>query len=245
MIDNNGWFDWAIHIPSGYNKLWPNVNSLQGYIPHSAVGHADDVTAQQANDAIAKTVHGCIRFNGEVLQYLPVFASPWASGSFKANTNFVAFENEGGWLSVGYDQPLTPEQVDSNVRIIIELGEYKHVDSSYWHRPVSAADLHASLYEHNECTRFGSLPTACPSGRIPWPTILERLKSTMKDGWIKEEPFWILYNDGVPVERVGATDDGHKGRHSYNYGGNWLWLRHINDDGSWDAVGYLSDKEGD
>lgn len=250
MIDANGWFDWMQRVPSGYNKCWPDQNGLQGYIPHSAVGSFQGVINQQADDSIPKSVHGVISYSGTTVQFLPIFKSPWSSGSHTANRLFVAFENEGGKdTPTTVHEPLTDAQITANVHILEDLARFKGVYNDYWHRPTSPTDLRATLYEHNECTRFGSLSTACPSGRIPWPVVLERL-TPLKDGWIKEEPFWVFYNDGVPTERKGASDGVNKGRISYNFGGTWWWLRHFGpevQDGVpvFHPVGFLSLEEGD
>lgn len=60
-----------------------------------------------------------------------------------------------------------------------------------------------------------------------------------------EGTFIVIYNQGVAIRRFGSTDGSHAGRESLNFGGNWQWLRHFNDDGGWDPIGHLSDVEGD
>lgn len=241
-IDTQGWFDFAERVPSGYAKCWPDFNTLQGYIPHSAVGSLQGVIDIQADNSIPKAVHGVIGYNGRVIQFLPIFKSPWSSGSHFANRSFVAFENEGGVSPLR--EPLTDSQVNAQVCILNALAAFKGVYSDYWYRPLTPTDLRATLYEHKECVRFGSVTTACPSGRIPWATILERL-IPLKDGWVKEPPFWVFYNDGVPTERKGASDGINKGRISYNFGGVWWWERHFDSNGNFDIVGFLSLEEGD
>lgn len=55
----------------------------------------------------------------------------------------------------------------------------------------------------------------------------------------------VLYNQGVAIRLFGSSDGTAAGREAWNYGGVWNWVRHINDDGSWDPVGHLSEVEGD
>ncbi len=56
------------------------------------------------------------------------------------------------------------------------------------------------------------------------------------DGLIRQGPYLILYNEGVPIFRYGGSLPGQAAK---NYGGSWRWL--INDGGA----ARFSDKEGD
>jgi hypothetical protein len=106
--------------------------------------------------------------SGPLLQHAPLGWHTWASGSVAANVRFTSCESEG---KAG--EPLTPSQVDNLVLLIRAVGEHEG-----WtlRRPVDDADLSATGYEHRECVRFGSAPTACPSGRINWDVILSKLQ---------------------------------------------------------------------
>lgn len=191
-IDAQGWLDWSARDPGPPEKQYfdratgqPLVNAAAVYIPHSAVG--DNYSAwrdgrlwNMQRDAQGNftpqgraSVHGWIYKNGHVIQHYPFHVTCWSSGSFPINIRAVAFENQGGAdTPATVSEPLTPAQTDANVRIIRELAAAKG-----WtpRRPVNAADMTATLTEHRECVRFGSAPTACPSGRIPWTTILKEL----------------------------------------------------------------------
>lgn len=237
MITPDGWLDWSIRKPGPVGKYYDQTNSVDGYIPHSAVG-STLATIDIVMSSAKKSVAGVISYDGSVIQFYPITRSCWASGSQKANTHFVAFENEGGFLN-NVSELLTPEQVEANIRIIKDIGAWKSIN---WRRPVNVADVEASLYEHNECTRFGSAPTACPSGRIPWDTILRQVN--MKDGWLKEGNFWVLYNNNIPVRQIGSTDGQHQGREAWNFGGTLWWIRHFYD-GSFQTIPRLSTEEGD
>lgn len=178
MITSDGWLDWVERQPGPSDKTWPDINAVQGYIPHSAVGSLQGVInvvfGPVSNE---RSVHGVIGYNARVIQFYPFTASPWASGNREANKRFIAFENEGGRPG-NESEPLTEFQITINTRIIKELGDWKNYPVEYWHRPNSSNHKSASLYEHREMTRFGAPPTACPSGRIPWQVILSRLQGS-------------------------------------------------------------------
>jgi len=180
MITPDGWFDFAERVPGPPDKVYSEPNVVQGYVPHSAVGSYDgwvsrlfstqrEVTGRYTEYSAA-SVHGFILKNGHVIQHYPVYKSCWASGSRFPNVRFTAFENEGGFIP--FDEPLTDAQVLSNIHIISELSRAFDWTPS---RPVKAGDTTATLYEHRECARFGSAPTACPSNRIPWPRIMSAI----------------------------------------------------------------------
>jgi len=130
----------------------------------------------------AASVHGSVLLDGMVIQHYPFTASCWASGSRYPNTHFVAFENESQYTAGRPDEglPLTDAQVAANTRIIYDLCRWRGWTPK---RPVSASDVAATLYEHRECLRWGSAPTACPSGRIPW----DRLIADIREAEMSEQ----------------------------------------------------------
>ena len=182
MITDDGWLSWAsMRILGPVDKVYAAQNAGIGYVPHSAVGFYPGWAARlfskdrrpdgRYTAYAAASVHGWISYNGAVTQHYPFTASCWASGSEYPNTHFIAFENEGGFNPE--NEPLTPQQVDANVRIIRELAAWRGWGD--FHRPVDEQDTTAHLYEHRECVRWGSTPTACPSGRVPWEWIMTEL----------------------------------------------------------------------
>lgn len=183
MITSDGWFDWMERIPGPADKVNSGTNTAKIYLPHSAVGYYGGWSARLFSQErrpdgrytayAAASVHGWISYSGHCIQHYPVSASCWASGSAFPNLNGIAFENEGGYQPE--NEPLRPGQINANVRILMDLAAWKGVQPSYWRRPGSDNDMSATLYEHRECVRFGSAPTACPSNRIPWAAILEQL----------------------------------------------------------------------
>lgn len=170
-IDAHGWFDWMIRDPGPLNKTNGGINTASLCIPHSAEGywpHLQELLHSQARRA--SWMFSNLN-NGRCYQHYSIYAQVWGSGSAYPNNNGVMWENEGV-----AGEPLTAAQDANNIRIIREVSALKG-----WkpRRPINSADTRATLYEHNECVRFGSEPTACPSGRIPWPKYLAALEVDM------------------------------------------------------------------
>jgi len=208
-ISADGWFDWAERDPGPLNKLNLGINSVRGVVPHSAEGywpHLGELLHSQERRAswFASNLK-----NGRFIQHYSIYAQTWTSGAGYPNNNFVAWENEGV-----AGQPFTPQQTANCIRVIRELMALKGWQGR---RPINSADLTATLYEHNECTRWGAEATSCPSGRVPWDLIVPALKeeedmaervwnSDLKQTWIigkngsspvlypaMDEPFLALY----------------------------------------------------
>ncbi len=246
----DGWFDWMKREPGPPDKVYSQPNAVDFYVAHSAVGYyggwasrlfstARDASGRYATYAAVST-HGWIPYDGACLQHYPLMASCWASGSREANMRGVAFEIEGG--APGREsEPLSEPQKQALERILGDIVGWKGVTNDYWRRPANDRDLNATLYEHRECVRFGSAPTACPSNRIPWPEIIGRLTTQPQpaaaNGWRSEPPYHVLYNSSVPVLKIGG---GLPGRIAKLFGDRYLWLR-LGEKG----VAYWSTEEGD
>lgn len=234
-VTQDGWLDWAERYPGPGDKQYTEPNAAIGYIPHSAVGYyqgwlgrlvsQDKLANGQYSVYAAASVHGFVHYDGRVTQHYPLNVSCWANGSRYSNTHFVAFETEGGYDPV--DEPLTQAQVDSHLRIIRDWAGWRGIVN--FTRPKGGNDASANLWEHDEMTRFGSAPTACPSHRIPWDYFLTQLNQVpqvpMREEFVHEGNFWVLYNGGVAVRRWGSTDGLYPGRESKLFGNKYLWLR--------------------
>lgn len=220
-ITADGFFDWMDRVPGPADKVYSTPNAAMMYLPHSAVGYYPGWASRLFNlerlpngrytPYAAASVHGWLPKMGTPKQHYPIFASCWASGSFYPNTMGVAFENEGGPPG-NESEPLTDWQVSCNIKAIQELIEFRQWDTV--RRPTDQWDVGAQLYEHNECTRWGSEPTACPSGRIPWDRIIAALQEEdeMKD----EDRAWVLQFSGGTKLLKGSGPDvyvsDHKGK---------------------------------
>ena len=212
-ISPDGWFDWMQREPGPPDRVYSKPNAADFDVAHSAVGYyggwanrlfstARDASGRYTSYSAA-SVHGWIGYDGNCLQHYPLTASCWASGSHEANTRGVAFEFEGG-PPEKESEPLTEAQRQALERILNDIAAWKGVTNAYWRRPANDRDLTATLYEHRECVRFGSRPTACPSERIRWAELLARLlpghefSASIVDGWQSEPPYQVLCNQSVP-----------------------------------------------
>ena len=167
----DGFFDWAERMPGPANKVWPDTNSNEAVVFHSAVGSLQGVINvvfrpfNPGDETTKRSVTGVVGYDGGFVQFYPVTASPWANGSYEFNQRYLGFEFEGGAdTPETVSEPLTTAQVDAAVHILRDLAGWKNVSPTYWERPWT-------LKEHREL-----VATSCPSGRIPWDVILAALK---------------------------------------------------------------------
>ena len=140
------------------------AHSMAGALP-AALGGLDNA-ARRASWTFSNPK------SGPLLQHYPLGSNTWASGSAEANSRYTSVEHEGGGPG-NEGEPLTENQIDNLVKLIRWLSEQ---DGWTPIRPGSSSDTSATLWEHKEMIRFGSAPTACPSGRIPWAEVLRRLE---------------------------------------------------------------------
>ncbi len=188
MLQDDGWFDWAVKVPGPPDKVYSQVNTMEMFIPHSAVGYLagwmnrlmsterylpGHPKAGRYTPHAAASITGWIFYDGRMLQHYSTFVSCWGSGHRIPNTRGNAFEHEGG--APGAEMELfTPEQTATDIHIVKDIQEYhlRHNNlpqMSKWaapRRPTHEGDLAAQFYEHNECRRWGAAPTACLSQRL-------------------------------------------------------------------------------
>lgn len=232
MIDDSGWFDWMERRPGPPDKVYSGDNSVKIWLPHSAVGWYNGWASRLFSNArtgtcrhggvhmpqggdytayAAASVHGWVELNGVCYQHYPIFAKCWASGSAWPNSNGISFEHAGG-APGNFMQPFTPEQTAADIRMTDDIQEWhERTETGLWknpHRPVSPSvgveDKDAQCYEHNECTRWGSAPTACPSERLryAWSRIVTALNQE-EDEMAADERLDAIYRkldgSGTPI----------------------------------------------
>jgi hypothetical protein len=200
VITADGFFDWAIRaqprVSGGTNG---GRNGGKGMIPHSAVGNWDTLedlldfleSRIASADPNSRSSWGATNMqDGIFYQHFSIWEQTWTSGSGIPNNNFFAFENAGGGYKNGkpnFSEPLTQPQIDNIIRVGRDLIAVQGWEPQ---RPMNSDDRTASLMEHNECKRFGSKPTACPSGRIPWDIIVPALKAQPEEDEMKSYLAW-------------------------------------------------------
>ena len=117
--------------------------------------------------------HFSISQAGEVYQHVDTGNIAWTNGGFDANRLFWGIECEGV-----EGESLTEPQFDALLGVVRWLWDV---------HDVGAFVRQETAFEHNEMVQFGSAPTACPSGRIPW----ERLISELEGEPIEEDDMKI------------------------------------------------------
>ena len=192
-ITHDGWFNWAERAPGPPDKVYSVTNTISGVIPHSMVGfypawYRRLMSQQRLSNGrytkySAASMTGSVLYDGRLIQHYPVSSSVWGSGSYYPNAHFNPYEFEGGPPG-NVHEPFNLEQTTTLIRIIEDTSAYGRWTPT---RPRTALDKMASLYEHTECTRWDSRPTACPSGRVPWSYVLNKLQEDDMAGATAEE----------------------------------------------------------
>lgn len=203
MINSTGFVDWCEQVPGHKHKVNGGANGLFGIAAHSAEGwerylrdYQSSLKPEYYNRKASWNVSN-LR-DGKLLQHYSVLAQCWASGSGFPNNNFVAMEAEG---IAGL--PLNDAQIENVIHFAQDLSVFNR-RTSFQRINAGIIDANEFLFvEHNECVRFGSLPTACPSNRYPWNEILTELNKPVENevtfevliGWVDwaERPDDITY----------------------------------------------------
>lgn len=117
--------------------------------------------------------HFSVAKDGKVYQHLDTEHISYASGSYNANKRFWSIEQEGY-----AGEPFTGPQLASTIPLVRWLLNLANLP------PIRMT----SLFEHNEMTAYGADPTACPSGRWPWPVIITELGDVEEDDMAWTDP---------------------------------------------------------
>lgn len=141
----------------GYTSAGTHVARKEWLIGHSAEGPVSAALRELDKPDRQASWHATIAYDGTVYWHYDATAVCWASGAPTPNAKGVAIEHEGR-----AGEPLTPAQVHSLGRTAAWL--YRRFS---W----SSIERRETLWEHREMAQFGAAPTACPSGRIPWPQV--------------------------------------------------------------------------
>jgi len=171
LITTAGWYELATPSLGPTWKQEDERNAIRGIVLHSAEGFHEGLL-RILNGPLRRSWHFSVLFDGTVLQHYPVTVVTWHGQA--ANAFTIGIEHEG---TANLQPSLTQAQVESSSRLVREIADF---GGFTLRRPFDARDSFATLWEHNELTRFGSEPTACPSRRIPWNRIMEEL---MPEPW--------------------------------------------------------------
>ncbi|KKK66390.1 hypothetical protein LCGC14_2964570 [marine sediment metagenome] len=148
----------------GTNKHgYPNSDThLQnGVVIHSAEGSFAGAMSVLDGPRQASW-HFFVTKAGEVYQHVDTNDIAWTNGGFDANRLFWGIECEGV-----EGEPLTEPQFEALLGVVRWL---------WANHQVGAFVRQETAWEHREMTQFGSAPTSCPSGRIPWERLISELE---------------------------------------------------------------------
>ena len=159
------WYPGAVRVDGPRGRVSGPPQEKHGAIYHSMVGRSRP--AQTANS----WQFGIFK-NGRIEQYYRADAWCWHAGDrddpgsdITNNRDLLGIEHEGGPAG-NHGEPLTPAQVASDIRLTAWLVAEQHIHK------LTRSGPHRGLWEHNEVRA-----TACPSGRIPWGTIIAGVKA--------------------------------------------------------------------
>ena len=147
-----------------------------GEFHHSMVGSLQAAKYRFLNAGAQVSAHFLFPRVGIPTQMVDSSDAAWhAAGTFRdnplpggpaigtlANLYFHGFEFEGGAVD-NLSEPLTPNQIAWGIKVTHWLRETHNTRRTYV--------LRETLWEHNWVT-----PTSCPSGRIPWDSLVAALE---------------------------------------------------------------------
>jgi hypothetical protein len=173
--------DWKQGYP-GIPKR--SLDQIEGEAKHSAEGGRLSMHGVLDSEARLASWTFSVFKSGPPEQHYPLESVVWTNGSPQANLKFIGEEHEGvAGEELNGNQVLWTAQITSSVRKLC---------------PKVAAfppTRLVNLWEHRELTIFGADPTACPSGRIPWPKIIAAVTVPEEDDmpdWFKESDWKAL-----------------------------------------------------
>ena len=224
------WLDFCMRRDGPTQKIGYAIGKTspkRGEIKHSAEGGLAGIFSVLDNLANDASWQFTIAYD-KIYQHYPVEANCWHGNdtdddqNVRANIDLVGIEHLG---KAG--EPLTPYQIDATVALTVALAKLtgrtpmRFPQQSGW-----------TMAEHNE---LGNTPTACPSGRIPWGTIHDRLFPVV----VPPEPMHVFlwgdanagmskyarqqfhWNEGIAIDAYGDYEGLFPGQHWHNEGGIW------------------------
>ncbi len=150
-IDGPNWKQGYTGIPTR------TLGNIKGEVKHSAEGSYAALLAALNNPSRIASWHFSVSKSGHVAQHYPLESVCWHAGDKRANIRYVGIEHEG---RVG--EPLTTAQVLATVHISLDIRKFAGL--------TALPATRVNLWEHNWISA-----TACPSNRIPWALIINKI----------------------------------------------------------------------
>lgn len=186
----------CVQMPGPTHKVWPEENSCDGVILHSAEGYRAGLESQLRDAEVSW--HFTVYQDGTVEQHYPLTASCWHAGSKASNVRLIGVEHEGV-----AGEPLTAAQLLASVALVRWLQS-----ECGWGQLARGVNL----YEHREVNSG----TNCPSGRIPWERYTAPADRFTKDDAITLFRYAIGGNGIAPGVTVTALPRSPQGNRVFN-----------------------------
>ncbi len=133
------------------------LGNIKGEVKHSAEGSYAALLAALNHATRQASWHFSISKSGHVAQHYPLESVCWHAGDMAANIKYVGIEHEGV-----AGEPLTTAQVLATVHLSLDIRKFAGITAH--------PSRHINLWEHNWISA-----TACPSNRIPWALIINKI----------------------------------------------------------------------
>ena len=142
---------WKPTVKCNYGADKVHLN--MGVVLHSAEGSAAGLQSVIDGPREASW-HFEVHKDGQIIQRVDSAEIAWTNGSYESNRRYWGIEHEGS-----APEPLTEAQFQASYELVKWL--FSQGGITEWERG-------NTLWEHRELGQFGSAPTSCPGGRIPW-----------------------------------------------------------------------------
>ena len=149
---------WRESPKHGYPST--DMHANEGVVIHSAEGSLAAALGVIDGPREASW-HFFVCKDGKVYQHIDTSQIAWTNGSFESNRRFWGIENEGV-----KGEALTEPQFAALRDLVRWLFPGPYIRGK-------------TMWEHREMTAYGSTPTACPSGRIPWVALIAAMEEDM------------------------------------------------------------------
>lgn len=194
------WMPGAEHIDGHPDKIgysWEgDYSPKRGDVKHSAEGWKSHMIWLVQTPLAIKSWTFSVFLDGEFAQHYPYTANCWHAGDtdpddeVEANIDLVGIEHEGV-----AGTPLNTAQIATTSRITQWCAEQAGRARDFARFPIQPSDGWV-LTEHNQVSNTA---TACPSNRIPWSLILDRLQpqegNMFKLYEDKDNGWWLVERD--------------------------------------------------
>lgn len=232
-------------------KTFESNNALArvGFCDHTASGYYSTILDPNFWNSRNTSPHFAIARDGRIAQMINIFDTAWCQGTV-LGPKLLWPHNQDLILETGTNNP--------NAWFISTEHEDEAIPDPVWPEEQYQADLKVKRWcidevkrvINKDLMRFGidsltghfmwdqATRLHCPGWNWPQKRLYQDLVGVqpMKDGWVKEDNFWILYNNNIPVLKIGSTDGTAPGRISKLFGDQYLWLINNNTQAAWSAT---------